>query len=69
MVKKIVETLIKGYRDFLSPSLGRNCRFYPSCSSYALAAIEKYGTFKGVLKAIVRIFKCHPLRGGGVDLP
>ena len=61
--------LIKGYRYFISPLLGPRCRFFPTCSSYALQAIEKYGLSRGLLKTTTRICKCHPLHKGGVDLP
>jgi putative membrane protein insertion efficiency factor len=67
--KKIVLGLIKFYQNFASPSLGRNCRFYPSCSEYSCQAIEKYGLLKGLLLGAKRILKCHPFAGGGVDLP
>jgi putative membrane protein insertion efficiency factor len=51
----------------LPPFLGRNCRFYPSCSQYAIDAIEKYGIFKGLFKSIIRILKCNPFHPGGYD--
>ena len=69
MAKKIIKAIVKGYQVFLSPSLGRNCRFYPSCSSYALAAMDKYGFLKGILKTMIRVLRCHPFNKGGVDLP
>jgi hypothetical protein len=69
MAKKIIKAIIKGYQVFLSPSLGRNCRFYPSCSSYALAVMDKYGFLKGILKTMIRVLRCHPFNKGGVDLP
>ena len=55
------------YRWLISPLLGRCCRFYPSCSSYALAAIEKHGAMVGSRLTIVRVLKCHPWHPGGVD--
>ncbi|HJY80096.1 MAG TPA: membrane protein insertion efficiency factor YidD [Candidatus Binatia bacterium] len=55
------------YQWTLSPLLGPTCRFYPSCSSYALAAVEKYGVLKGVGLAVVRLLKCHPWHPGGFD--
>jgi hypothetical protein len=60
---------IKFYQKRISPFLGSNCRFYPSCSEYCYLAIEKYGTIKGILKGFKRILKCHPWNKGGVDLP
>ncbi|MBI3300548.1 MAG: membrane protein insertion efficiency factor YidD [Deltaproteobacteria bacterium] len=55
------------YRWILSPLLGPNCRFYPSCSSYALAAVEKYGVIKGTGLTLLRLAKCHPWHPGGID--
>jgi len=51
----------------ISPLLGATCRFHPSCSNYALSALRKKGVFKGTFLAVVRVFKCNPLHGGGVD--
>lgn len=58
--------LIKIYRRFISPLTPPACRFYPTCSDYAEQAIKKYG-IKGILIAIKRIMKCHPLHPGGYD--
>ena len=69
MIKKIIIKFINIYKIFISPILGKNCRFYPSCSSYAVISIEKYGIFMGTIKSIIRILKCHPFNKGGVDLP
>ena len=66
-MKKILILNIKLYQKILSPYLGRNCRFYPTCSQYAINAIEKYGIIKGVFKSIIRILKCHPFHPGGYD--
>lgn len=60
--------LIKIYRYFFSAFFGQQCRFFPSCSEYALIAIEKHGAFKGSLLAIKRILKCHPWHSGGIDM-
>ncbi len=59
--------LIIGYRRLLSPLLGPRCRFYPSCSSYALEAISVHGAAKGSVLATARICRCHPWNPGGVD--
>jgi len=67
MLKKTLIKLIKLYKKFLSPLFPKRCRFYPSCSSYAIEALEKYGFFKGVFLAIKRIVKCHPFHSGGYD--
>ncbi|WP_408022077.1 membrane protein insertion efficiency factor YidD [Spartinivicinus ruber] len=59
--------LIKAYQLAISPLLGRNCRFYPSCSSYALEALEQYGVIKGCWFALRRLLCCHPWHPGGYD--
>ncbi|MDI6892381.1 MAG: membrane protein insertion efficiency factor YidD [Actinomycetota bacterium] len=59
--------LIKGYRRYLSPLLPPRCRFYPSCSRYAMEALERHGIFRGGYLAIRRILRCHPFSGGGCD--
>ena len=66
-MKKIALALIKGYKILISPLLGRNCRFYPTCSEYAHEAIQKHGLFKGILLGTKRLLKCHPFHDGGVD--
>lgn len=65
--KKLAITFIKGYQLFISPLLGSNCRFYPSCSCYACEAIDRFGVVKGGWLASKRILKCHPLNKGGED--
>lgn len=67
MIKKIVIWLILFYKKFISPLKPRTCRFYPTCSDYALLAIEKYGVVVGGFKAIKRILRCHPFNPGGYD--
>ena len=66
-MKRFNLLLIKGYQNFISPILGKNCRFYPSCSTYAYDAIDKYGNRKGIWLSIKRVMKCHPFHPGGVD--
>lgn len=63
----LLEGFIKFYRLFLSPLKPATCRFYPTCSAYALEAVQKYGPFKGSYLAIRRILKCHPFHPGGYD--
>ncbi|PAJ75907.1 membrane protein insertion efficiency factor YidD [Pseudoalteromonas sp. NBT06-2] len=65
--KKILMLLIKSYQKFISPFLGSNCRFNPTCSSYAINAIELHGSVKGSWLTLKRIIKCHPLHSGGED--
>ncbi|MSP27110.1 MAG: membrane protein insertion efficiency factor YidD [Methylococcales bacterium] len=59
--------LIKFYKYFISPLLGSNCRFYPSCSSYSLEALTRYGAVIGFYLTLRRLFKCHPFHEGGID--
>lgn len=59
--------IIKIYQTIISPFLGNNCRFTPTCSHYGVEAIEKYGPFKGLWLTIKRIGRCHPWGGHGHD--
>jgi putative membrane protein insertion efficiency factor len=59
--------LIYGYRYFISPLIGVNCRFSPSCSDYAKDAITRHGALRGGLLTVKRILKCHPWGGSGYD--
>jgi len=63
----ILISLIKFYKYFISPLLPPRCRFYPSCSSYGLEAIQRYGAAKGSYLTIKRLLKCHPFHEGGID--
>ena len=60
--------LIRLYQLLISPLLGSNCRFYPTCSSYCIEAIERHGPAWGLYLGIKRILRCHPLSDGGIDL-
>ncbi|MDJ0809762.1 MAG: membrane protein insertion efficiency factor YidD [Desulfobacterales bacterium] len=62
-----VTQLIRGYQVIISPIIGPCCRFYPSCSAYALEAINRYGLLKGTNLCIRRLLKCHPFHPGGFD--
>jgi len=55
------------YRYLISPLIGSNCRFYPTCSHYAEDAYKRYGFFKGSYLTIRRLLKCHPWHSGGID--
>jgi putative membrane protein insertion efficiency factor len=59
--------IIKLYKYFISPFLGSNCRFYPSCSSYSLEAIQRHGAIIGSYLTVKRLLKCHPFHQGGID--
>ncbi|MBU3643768.1 MAG: membrane protein insertion efficiency factor YidD [Candidatus Methylopumilus sp.] len=63
----LVKKLIRLYQICISPMLGRNCRFHPTCSSYCYQAYEKYNFFHATAKSIWRILKCNPLHKGGFD--
>ena len=67
-MKRVLLALIAGYRLLLSPLLGANCRFYPTCSAYASEAIETHGPLRGAWLGVRRILRCHPWNRGGVDL-
>lgn len=58
---------IRAYQKLLSPFLGKNCRYHPTCSAYAVQAIEMHGAIKGPLMGIKRIGRCHPFSAGGLD--
>lgn len=59
--------LIKLYQYLLSPIFGQQCRFYPTCSHYAIEAIQKYGALKGTYYTMHRLLRCHPWCDGGHD--
>ena len=67
MIKKFLIKLIEFYQKHISLHLGKNCRFYPSCSEYSKQAIDKYGIIKGIFKSFKRILKCNPINAGGYD--
>ena len=67
-IKFVLKKLIRVYQLVVSPYLGNNCRFYPSCSNYAIEAIEKFGVLKGIKMAFFRILKCNPWGGSGIDM-
>jgi len=64
-----IRLAIRGYQRFLSPLLGRNCRFQPTCSEYFSAAVTKEGAVRGSLRGLRRICRCHPWSRGGFDPP
>jgi len=67
MISKLLQYLIRAYQLLLSPFLGRHCRFTPTCSQYALEAIERHGALRGTWLAVKRIGRCHPFCDGGYD--
>lgn len=66
-MRSIIILVIKAYRKYISPLKRPCCRFYPTCSQYALDAINKYGVLKGSFMSIKRILRCNPFNKGGYD--
>ncbi len=66
-MKTLLIWLIKGYRALISPLFPPVCRFQPTCSSYALEAVNRFGAFRGSWLAVRRILRCHPFHPGGYD--
>ncbi len=67
LLARLLVLLIAGYRRFISPLLGARCRFYPSCSAYALEAVRRHGAGHGSWLAVRRLSRCHPFHAGGLD--
>ena len=63
----VLKIFIRAYQLVLSPLLGPNCRYYPTCSQYAIEAIDTHGSLRGTWLAIKRIARCHPWHEGGFD--
>ncbi|MHC1736415.1 MAG: membrane protein insertion efficiency factor YidD [Ignavibacteriaceae bacterium] len=66
-MRKIFVTMIRAYQRFISPMFPPSCRFYPTCSEYAVQAFTKYGVIRGSIKSIWRILRCNPFNKGGLD--
>ncbi|MFC6260399.1 membrane protein insertion efficiency factor YidD [Levilactobacillus fujinensis] len=66
-MRRLLSFLVRGYQRFISPLFPPTCRYYPTCSTYMLQALEKHGAFKGSLMGIARILRCQPFVRGGVD--
>ena len=67
LAKKIVLGMLRGYKWAISPMFPPACRYVPTCSEYAMEAVERYGAIRGGLKAMVRLIRCHPFVKGGYD--
>ena len=66
-MRKLIQSLIRLYQVAISPVLGNNCRFHPTCSQYASEALQHHGTLRGSWMALRRISRCHPWNPGGYD--
>ncbi|ENO98361.1 MULTISPECIES: membrane protein insertion efficiency factor YidD [Thauera] len=66
-MKTVLIALLRFYRYAISPMLGRNCRFHPTCSEYAIEAIQRHGALRGGWMAAKRVGRCHPFNSGGYD--
>jgi putative membrane protein insertion efficiency factor len=67
MFGKILVMLVRIYQIFISPLTAPSCRFYPTCSEYAITAVKRYGPFKGTYMGVRRILRCNPWNPGGYD--
>jgi uncharacterized protein len=67
VIRRLLVGIIRGYQRLISPALPAACRFYPSCSAYAAAAIERHGAARGSVLAARRLLRCHPFHPGGID--
>lgn len=66
-LRALVVAPIRAYQRLFSPALGQRCKYYPSCSRYAVQAIENYGILRGLVLAVWRLLRCNPWSHGGVD--
>jgi uncharacterized protein len=66
-MRTILVLMVRGYQVALSPLLPSSCRYYPSCSAYAIEALQRHGALRGTWLAVRRIARCHPFRPGGYD--
>ena len=69
LVSRGLIAVVRVYQWTLSPLIGRQCRFHPSCSRYFIEAVEKYGSLRGTWQGLRRITRCHPFHPGGYDPP
>ena len=67
VARAVVLGLLKAYKALVSPMLAPSCRYVPTCSEYAMEAVERYGVLRGGLMAVARLLRCHPFVRGGYD--
>lgn len=67
MLRRVLISCVRGYQLMISPHLPPSCRYYPTCSHYAIEALQKYGAWRGGWMAVRRIARCHPFHAGGFD--
>lgn len=67
--QRIAIAPIRLYQRVVSPMFGRRCKYYPTCSAYAVGAVREYGVFRGIVLAGWRLLRCNPWSAGGVDYP
>ena len=68
-MQKLILNFLKFYKKAISPYLRAQCKFYPTCSEYAVLAIKKFGILKGIFKIFNRLIRCNPFSKGGIDFP
>ena len=66
-MKAVLQSILRGYKRWISPMLPHACRFVPTCSEYALEAVELHGALRGSWLAVARLLRCHPFGGSGYD--
>ena len=66
---RIAIVLVRAYQHLLSPYLGGQCRYYPTCSQYSILAFQRYGFLRGLVKTVWRLLRCNPFSKGGIDIP
>jgi putative membrane protein insertion efficiency factor len=66
-MRQLLIAMVRGYQVAISPILGPSCRYFPTCSTYAIEALQRHGAWRGSWLAIRRILRCHPFRPGGYD--
>ncbi len=67
MIRRLLVLLVRAYQRLVSPLLPPSCRFYPSCSAYAVTALERHGALRGTWLTARRLARCHPFHPGGID--